>query len=596
MISTEVLIVGGGAAGLSASMLLSSYGVKSRLVSRYQDTSPLPKAHLLSIKTMEIFREVGVEAAIRAQSCPDQHMRYVGWYAGLDGADPDHGREIARLAAWGRGRQDSAWAQVSDNGYTNLPQARLEPLLRDRAEQLASGSLHFYQQFESLQEDESGIVATILDRASGQRYQVRAQYLLACDGGQSVGPQLGVTMEGHLGVATNISVHFSGRLPTGRHGGSDDVLNRTILNPDTGQLGVLVPMGPAQWGDQASEWVFNMVSFHGDHKEYDDATAVANLRRTLGLTDTVLEVHQVSRWPLNAVVASRMRVGRSFILGDAAHRMPPSGAHGLNTAVQDAYNLCWKLALVLGGKAGKGLLDSYEPERLQVARATVDSAYTNWENARRFAVAVGFSPDHTPQQNWDHIRLQWAPGSDGDAARGRAAEALAGVMPTYNHINVNFGHAYASGALIADLVDAPAPLDAIVDFHPSTKPGHSVLHAWLDGTRGRYALNELIGRGRFVLIAGEEGAAWCEAARKLALQRGIEIDAFTIGVRHGERFDFQHEWLKQREYGPSGAILVRPDHFVAWRAMALAHDPEATLGAVFAQLLGEGSGRRGADT
>ncbi|MEG1769483.1 MAG: FAD-dependent monooxygenase, partial [Comamonas sp.] len=232
-IETDVLIVGGGATGLSASMLLSQYGIANCVVSKYPATSALPKAHLLSIKTMEIFREVGVEDAIRAVACPDENMRYVGWYAGLAGPTPDHGREIARLGAFGRGGLDNDWRAASDNSYTNLAQAQLEPLLRARAEELAPGGIRFYHQFQSLKQDAQGVEAQVLDRASAAEYTVRAKYLLACDGGQTVGSQLGVEMQGHEAVATTISVHFAADLsryfPAGE---TSDVLNRTILNPD----------------------------------------------------------------------------------------------------------------------------------------------------------------------------------------------------------------------------------------------------------------------------------------------------------------------------------------------------------------------------
>ncbi|WP_322047242.1 FAD-dependent monooxygenase [Paraburkholderia sp. J67] len=584
MKDTEVIIVGGGATGLTASMLLSTYGVKTWLVSKYRHTSALPKAHLLSIKTMEIYRELGVEAAIRAQSCPDENMRYVGWFAGLAGSDPDHGREIARLGAFGRGREDLDWRGVSDNGYANLPQARLEPLLRTHAQALAPESVHFHHEFMAFEEDGDGIVATILDRDSDTRYEVRARYLLVCDGGQRVGAQLGVEMEGHTAVATTISVHFSADLAQAG-ARADDVLNRTILNPDSGEPGVLVPMGPQTWGSRSSEWVFSMIAAPGEHKQDDDTAAIGKLRRTLGIDTLPLQVHQITRWPLNAVVASRFRVGRAFILGDAAHRMPPAGAHGLNTAVQDSYNLCWKIAAVLKGQAGESLLDTYESERRPVARATVDSAYENWQNAWRIAASFGFSPTHTAAENWQNLKLQWADGPEGDAARKRATQGISIALSTYNHLNFNFGYRYTSGAIVPDAIAAPEPLDRFGDFRPCSKPGHSLAHAWLENTRGRYSINQLVGHGRFTLIAGEQGEAWCIAARKLAAELGLALDAFTIGVHDGDHFDFRCEWLKHREFGPTGALLVRPDHFIAWRAMALDDAPEAVLSAVLGRIL-----------
>ncbi len=586
MKQTDVLIVGGGATGLTASMLLSTYGVKSLLVSKYKQTSPLPKAHLLSIKTMEIYRELGVEAAIREQSCPEENMRYVGWYAGLSGASPDHGRELARLGAFGRGREDLAWRAVSDQGYANLPQARLEPLLRARAEALAPDAVHFYHEFRFFREADDGVVATIVDRESGEPYEVRARYLLACDGGQSVGAQLGVEMEGQAAVATTISVHFSADLSqTAGAVHSNDVLNRTILNPDTGEPGVLVPMGPQAWGSQSREWVFNMIAAPGDHKLDDDTAAVAKLRSTLGIEKLDVQVHQITRWPLNAVVAARFRAGHAFILGDAAHRMPPAGAHGLNTAVQDSYNLCWKIAAVLQGRAGDALLDTYEAERKPVARATVDSAYENWQNAWRIAASFGFSPKQSPEENWRNLRLQWAEGPEGDAARHRATAGISIALSTYNHLNFNFGYTYAQGALVPDEIPAPVPLDRDGDFRASTKPGHSLPHVWLEDMRGRYSINEVVGRGRFLLIAGEAGQAWCEAAYRLAAKYGVVLEAFTVGVHEGDRFDFRCEWLRNREFGPGGAVLVRPDHFIAWRAMDMARDPVQMLDTAFRKVM-----------
>ena len=347
MQEADVLIVGGGASGLTASLLLSSYGVGTLLVSKYAETSTLPKAHLLSCKTMELYRELGIEAAIREKSTPPENMRYAGWFAGLAGPTPDHGRQIARLAAWGRGHQDADWRRASATPYANLMQSRLEPLLKRHAEARAPDTIRFNHQFLSLEQDADGVTAAIEDRSTGETYHVRARYLLACDGGRVVGPLLDVEMEGHLAVATSVSVHFSADLS--RWARDPEVLIRTTLNPDTGVPFVMVAVGPDDWGTASREWVLHFISLPGDHKTYDEAETLAAMRAGLGLPDFSPIIHVINRWPLDAVVASRFRVGRSFILGDAAHRMPPSGGHGLNSAVQDTYNLL----LEAGGGAAR---------------------------------------------------------------------------------------------------------------------------------------------------------------------------------------------------------------------------------------------------
>lgn len=587
VIEVDVLIVGGGASGLTASLLLSSYGIGTLLVSKYPETSTLPKAHLLSMKTMEMYRELGIEPAIRAAGTPAENMRYVGWYAGLAGPTPDHGREIARLGAWGRGHDDADWRSASAIRYANLMQARLEPLLKAQAEAKAPGAIRFNHGFESLVEDETGVVATIVDRASGERYQVRARYLLACDGGRAIGPQLGVTMDGHLGIATSVSIHFSADLSAVAR--DPEVLIRTILNPDTGSPCVLVPVGPDNWGPHSQEWVLHFIAFPGDHKTYDHDQSLAAMRLALGLPDFDPVIHVINRWPLDAVVASHYRVGRTFILGDAAHRMPPSGGHGLNSAVQDCYNLCWKIAAVLRGEAGDALLDTYEAERRPVAQRTVASAFANWTNAREFAASISYSPAATPEQRWQALRTLWDDtGATGDAARRNARNGLTQLLTTYNHIGINFGYDYATGALVADGTAADTVDDPILSYAASTRPGASLPTATLEDLHGSFPIGDLLGGGRFVLIAGEQGQRWCDAARDVAQRRGIPLDAVTIGRGDVDHFDLRREWDRRRGIAGDGAILVRPDRFVAWRAMTAAADPVATLEAAFDTILASG--------
>lgn len=579
----DVLIVGGGAAGLAASMLLSSYGIKTHLVSKYAETSNLPKAHVISIKTMEIFRELGLEDAVRARSTPQENMRYAGFYAGFGGDGPDHGRPIARIGAWGRGGQDVEWVEASSVLGTNLMQSQLEPLMKAKADELAPNDIHFYRNFLSFEQVEDGIIALIEDRATEQSYEVKARYLLACDGGRIVGPQLGIEMEGHLGVATSVSIHFSADLS--RWFRDTEALTCSILNPDAALPCVLVPMGPEKWGAETTEWLVHLGSLQGDHKLFDDETAIATMKACLGLPDLDCTVHVINRWPLDAVVASRYRVGRAFMLGDAAHRNPPTGGHGLNAAIQDAYNIAWKLAAVIQGTASDALLDSYEAERRPLAQHIVKTSFTGWEHQRGISMAIGFSPKNTPEQNWANVRRVWQDGPEAEAVRRQLADALIGVLPNYNSLNVGFGYTYESEALVADGTPSRWSRDPLDTFHPSTRPGGSLPDTWVETLVGRVALGDIVGRGRLVLIAGEKGQAWRDAADRIADERGIALDAFIIGGTKGDWLDIRGNWARAREHGPSGAILVRPDRFIAWRAMELAADPYATLCDVFDRVL-----------
>ena len=211
-IQTPVLIVGGGGAGLTASMLLSKLGVESLLVSALPTTSILPKAHVLNQRAMEILSDVGVAEEIYARGTPAEHMRHTAYYAGLTGQDPVYGRQIGRLEAWGGGELDTDWASASPCRQANLPQIRLEPILERGAEVLAPGRVRFHHELVDLAQDADGVTATVLDKDSGEQSVVRARYLLACDGGRTVGPQLGVTLEGPRDMFRVVSVYMSADL------------------------------------------------------------------------------------------------------------------------------------------------------------------------------------------------------------------------------------------------------------------------------------------------------------------------------------------------------------------------------------------------
>lgn len=190
-----VLIVGGGGAGLTASMLLARVGVRHLLVSARPQTSDLPKAHVLNQRAMEVLEDVGVAAEIERRSTPAAGMAATGYYAGLTGPDPDYGQRLARLECWGAGGADENWRAASPWRQLNLPQIRLEPLLKRRAEELSPGAIRFGHELIGLDQDSCGVRATIRDHASGNCYVVASRYLVGADGGRTVAGQLGVTFD-----------------------------------------------------------------------------------------------------------------------------------------------------------------------------------------------------------------------------------------------------------------------------------------------------------------------------------------------------------------------------------------------------------------
>jgi 2,4-dichlorophenol 6-monooxygenase len=292
----------------------------------------------------------------------------------------------------------------------------------------------------SLEQDSEGVTALIEDRADGHQYTVRARYLLGCDGGRVVGKQIGVQMEGPQELASEVSIHFSADLSPWIR--DPEVLIRWLLNPDIGDplSGVLVPMGPDHWGPQSEEWVFHLQFLHGDPRAFDDAAVMEHMRRVLGIPDFHPNIHMISRWEIEGIVAQRLRVGNVFLLGDSAHRHPPTGGLGLNTAVGDAYNLCWKIAAALRGQASDTLLVTYEQERKPVGARAVQRSLENWKNHLTTSQVLGMTPDKTPEENWEIMRRLWSDEPQAELPRVQFENAIASQAMEFYEQNVEYGY------------------------------------------------------------------------------------------------------------------------------------------------------------
>ncbi|KRE31366.1 FAD-dependent monooxygenase [Agromyces sp. Soil535] len=574
-IDVPVLIVGAGGAGLTASMLLSDLGVETLTISSALTTSALPKAHVIQQRAMEVFRHAGVADDIYARSAPPQNLAATAWYAGLAGDDPDAGRRIAKQESWGAGGADPEWLIASPCLQANLPQIRLEPVLRAHAESKSPGSIRFGQELVELTQDDSGVTARIQDKSSGETYTVRAQYLLGCDGGRTVGRQVGVELEGMRDILYTASVHFTADLS--RWATDPDVLIRWMWPPHVGLMSVLVPMGPERWGPDSEEWVYHHSYPGEDTRLWDDEKIIAGMRDALGIPDFAPEIHMITRWSFEALVAPQMRVGRVFLVGDAAHRHGPTGGLGLTTAIQDSRNIAWKLAAVLAGRAGDELLDTYEQERLPVARRNVARSTENAMHHLAIGGAMGLDPAATPEANWANLRRVWS-AAPGDAEfRRRIRDMIAVQSQEFDEHNVEYGYRYESDAVVGDGTPAPRNVDEVRVYVPDTRPGSPVPHAWLTADDdSRLAIVDLIRPGEFILIADGADDRWNAAAADVQAALGVVIRAVRIGHANGDYLDHRLSWLRRRGVSADGAVLVRPDGVVAWRTDG-ADDPEQSL-------------------
>jgi 2,4-dichlorophenol 6-monooxygenase len=572
-LNVPVLIVGGGGCGLAASLFLSDLGVDHLLVERHSSTSHLPKAHYLNQRTMEIFRQHGVAESVYEVGTPPGKFGKVRWRTSLAGDGPLDARTFFTMDSFGGGELLDRYAKDSPSPSSNYPQLRLEPLIRRHAEERGPGRVRFGHELVELAQDADGVSATVRDVDTGETTEVRAEYVIAADGGKTIGTALGVQMQGPTGLLDMVSTHFSADLS---EWADDSSLITWFLNPDGAGSwggGVVVPMGPT-WGAKSEEWVLHFTFGPDDPARFDEQAILPRMRELLKLPDLDVTVHKVSHWILEGVVADRYQVGRVFLAGDAAHRHPPTTGLGLNTAIQDAHNLAWKLAAVLAGHAAPSLLDSYQPERQAIGVRNVDWAMFTFMNHLVIDAGIGLLPGQPPEANRAAFEAYFADTPMGATRRARAAEVIRTQRTEFQAHDLEIGFHYASGALVDDGTAAP-PADPMGrEYHPTTRPGHRLPHAWLERDGARCSTHDVVPLGGFALLTGPAGDPWAEAARQAAEELGVTVRVVRIG---GDYADVDGGWARVREVSDAGAVLVRPDNHVAYRASGAVPDATATL-------------------
>lgn len=588
-IETPVLICGGGGAGLSLSIFLSARGIENLLVERHATTSHLPKAHYYNQRTMEIFREHGIADTIYQRGTPMEHMGCVVWMTSLSGDGPLDGKLLYKMDAFGGGRLEARYTADSPTRSGNLPQLRLEPILREHAERSPLARVLFSHELVRFEQDDKGVTSVVKNLQTGEEFQVRSQYLAGADRGRTINPTLGIELQGPSNLVDMVSTHMSADLS--KYITDDSPLIRWFANPEGGSgwsSGVMVAMGPNAYDRHSKEWVFHF-AFRPDDPDFNEADIVPRIRHLLRIPDLAIEVHKVSHWIVEAVLATKYRVGRCLILGDAAHRHPPTTGLGLNSGIQDAHNLAWKLAAVLNGEAGDALLDSYEQERRPVAARNTRWALMTFMNHVVTDAGFGLIPGAPPELNALQITTLMSDTDEGAWFRARMDEVVGTQRIEFQAHDMELGFRYDGNAVVPDGTPAPphAPMGDI--YTPTTRPGHRLPHAWLTRDGQRLSTHDLCGRGRFVLLTGTGGAAWKDAARKAAQACGVGLDVCAIGAA-GEVADPDGRWAGLRQIEDDGAILVRPDVHVGWRSASLPADPAASLGEALARILGRTPG------
>ncbi len=530
----DVLIGGGSLVGLSTALFLGRHGVRSLVVEHNPGSAIYPRAALFNQRTVEIYRNVGLEAEVIEAA-----ERVFVQNGAIMSVETLGGNEIE----WYFRNINEGVESLSPSPRLFATQVVLEPLLHEQAERHGA-RVEYNTDLVSFEQDADGVTAVVRARDGGAERTVRARYLIAADGSRSPARErLGIAMTGHGVFSNSLTIYFRADV---RELVGDRNLSVVYLFNDKVQ-------GFFRF-EKTLDSGFFAVSTARDAdgnrtsnvaEDMSVERCIELVRDGLGPRDMPVEIENVQRWRATADAAERSSEGRVFLAGDAAHTMPPTGGFGGNTGVQDGYDLAWKLAYVLKGDAGEGLLTTYDLERRPVGKFTVEQAYTRY--VVRLAPELG-------KEN---------------------------LLPYVPEATVELGYRYDSPAILyGDATERPIcenPLE------PTASPGARAPHFWVQREGATVSTVDLTGT-ELVLLAGPDGTAWVDAARDAAAALDVPLVAYRVAP-DGDLVDSDEAFSGLYGIGREGAVLLRPDGFVAWRATAADRDARAALDGVLRTVL-----------
>ncbi len=521
--NVPVLIVGGSLVGLSTAVFLGHHGVSSLVLERHRGTAIHPRAALVSQRTVEAYRAVGLQAEVEAAAAEEFVQN-----GAIMSAESLGGKELD----WYFRFINEGVEELSPSPRLFVTQIGLEPVLLRAARRLGA-QIEYAAEAVTVDQDADGVTATVRPRDGGPDRTVHARYLVAADGAHSpIREQLGIRQLGHGSFSDSITIYFKA-----------DV--RKLMGERN--LSVIYVFGPRLQGFfrfsidlQAGFLVVNSTIDDAGARsvrigeDMSTSTCIRYVREALGDHGIDVEIENVQRWSASAEYAEQLREGRVLLAGDAAHVMPPTGGFGGNTGVQDAYDLAWKLAHVLDGRAGDELLQTYHDERQPVAAFTTEQAYTRYV-----------------------LRLDPALGKEN-------------LVPIVEEATVELGYRYRSRGISSPFEGDDAVWED--PRHPTGRPGFRAPHLSITLNGRGCSTLDLFGR-EFVALAGPDGQSWRLAGEAAGSALGVQVatHVFDRATDPSGRFGTLYGT------GSDGVALVRPDGFVAWRADGSEADPVRAL-------------------
>ena len=540
-LNVHYLIVGAGPVGLTAAQLLSNAGQECIVVERRDGPQRNPAAHVVNARTLEIFRQAKFDMsaiATIAQSPMDAgHVNFVTRLTG---------QLIGRLPFE---RQGDEILALTPHPLRNISQHRLEPLLSAEVSASALVDLRYEFEWVSATQSDDHVLSVVRNLKTNEETTITSSYLIGADGaGSPVRKWSGIEMIGPGSLQSFVAIHFRGSL-------------RKYVGDRLGALHFV--MDPAANGtfiahDIDRDSVF-MVGFNPDTETIDDygpERCAQLVRAAIGDDSADIEIVGSGTWHMTAQVAEHFRLSRVFLVGDAAHRFPPTGGMGLNTGVADAHNLIWKLLAVENSHASASLLDTYENERRPLAEINCHQSLTNAFKMLVLIEALGL---HLGTTSEDLVAAL------ADPSRSHViADAVQEQATHFNMLGLQLGYVYETPLGLGCSVGADA-IDPTT-FHPKGEVGSRLPHAWLeDGT----STLDVISVDALTLFSFGAHDEWAAGLRNES--------SWAVHVRIGVDISVSDDWREMFGIGGDGALLVRPDQHIAWRSDTLPPDVTSEL-------------------
>ncbi|MEO0337861.1 MAG: FAD-dependent monooxygenase, partial [Bacteroidota bacterium] len=514
---TDVLIIGGGPTGMLSAIYLDRLGISSIVVERQPEISQHPKAHELSARSIEILCQLGFtieelkeEASSHQDASRVQFGHTINHVLGAinlqaDGNDEKYKKHLA-----------------SPVPYLNLSQTALETLMRRHLKECKHSRLLLGYQWEAMEERNQMVESQVTRRADQQALSVHSKYVICADGaGSRSRKALDIPMIGKEKIDDFISVYFEHNL-------------RDFIQHPAKLYWVMNPKAPGTFIAHHIErrWVYHFPIYtpHETRADYTDEVLKERILTALGDTSLPIEIKSVSLWRMTCQIAEYFRSGRAFLVGDAAHRFPPTGGLGMNSGIGDAHNLCWKLAMVIHQKAAESLLETYELERRPVIELNCQESLYNYYKILEVPRSMGLNPK---MLRWQAVFLNSRMGKalpSGFKERlltiiyNRLSKKILSIpqqamkhqrikatiqdqIEHFDRIGLDLGYVYNDGAIIPNSASSN-PTPQVSQYQASIEPGLRFPHFWYLKDGIRYSAHGWVNPQCFTLLCNAEGVKW----------------------------------------------------------------------------------------